>query len=934
MEYIGEHTLIGQVGHFFVLVAFSAALLACVSYFFASKDESLEKGSWLKIARLSFRVHSAAVFTVIGLIFFMIANQYFEYNYVWKHSNTIMPMRYIFSCFWEGQEGSFLLWTFWHVILGLILQFRAKKWEAPVMTTFSLVQVFLVSMVMGIYVFDFKFGSSPFTLIREMPDNIGLPWTMSETYLQLPAFADGRGLNPLLQNYWMTIHPPTLFLGFASTLVPFCYAIAGLWKGKLSEWMRPAAPWAFFGVMVLGVGILMGGAWAYEALSFGGFWAWDPVENASLVPWITFVGAAHIMLIKRKKKVPSYLGIILTLLTFILILYSTFLTRSGVLGESSVHSFTGNGMLEQLLVYLLFFIWLAVLLLIKKGPIRTIYIALTAILVLFDIGFTFSEFSFHAIAIVTFVALAITMCTISYVKNFPKEKKDDELWSREFWMFIGALVLLLSAFQIIVVTSIPVYNLIFGAEVAPPAEPIEHYNRWQLPFALIITFLMGMGQFLKYKKTDRKKFFKSLDIPFYATVALTALLIWMIGYDLAEEWQYVGLLFTGVFAVLANLDYLVRTLKGKFNFAGGSIAHIGFGLIILGALISTSKSDYISQNVTTVDIENLGESMNNNESILLVENDTFPMGKYYVVYQGRRLDGINMLYEVDYYNSKPVDYKQGDLIFTNQGLYEAAADHEASLDFAEDLGYWRPVQSTGELMSVAKPWQATEITDFAFTLAPRVQLSEKFENTPEPDTRHTLAYDIYTHVQYADLSDPSEQDSVPRTEDGYSEYTAHDVGVGDTVIASNTFIVIDSIVAIDTADYGMYAMAGKDIGSIVHISVIDGNLLAAHLEGLAILRDSVLPVSYELGLEEKGIKLQVANFRPGEGKITLGLSELEQEKQDVIVLQAIVFPAINVLWLGIILMFVGSFMAMRHRKKINLRAEKAEADGDSTDSEK
>jgi cytochrome c-type biogenesis protein CcmF len=104
---------------------------------------------------------------------------------------------------------------------------------------------------------------------------------MLPDYLSKEAFQDGRGLNPLLQNYWMTIHPPTLFLGFSSTLFPFVFAIAGLWRGDIKGWMRPAVPWAFFGVMILGTGILMGGAWAYEALGFGGFWAWDPVENAS-----------------------------------------------------------------------------------------------------------------------------------------------------------------------------------------------------------------------------------------------------------------------------------------------------------------------------------------------------------------------------------------------------------------------------------------------------------------------------------------------------------------------------------------------------------------------------------------------------------------------------------------------------------------------------
>ena len=223
-------------------------------------------------------------------------------------------------------------------------------------------------MLLGIYVGDLRLGSSPFVLIRQLPENLGLPWTGIADYLtRIPQFADGRGLNPLLQNYWMTIHPPTLFLGFAATLVPFAYAIAGLWKGRFREWMAPALPWTFFGVMVLGIGILMGGAWAYEALSFGGFWAWDPVENASLVPWLTLVAAGHLMLVNKRKETSLFTTLLLTLLTFLLVLYSTFLTRSGVLGDTSVHSFTGEGMLPGLLVFMLTFVWLSVVMLLKAG---------------------------------------------------------------------------------------------------------------------------------------------------------------------------------------------------------------------------------------------------------------------------------------------------------------------------------------------------------------------------------------------------------------------------------------------------------------------------------------------------------------------------------------------------------------------------------------
>ena len=137
MEYIGEHLGIGKVGNVFVILSFVFALVASLSYFFAAKDND-DSASWKKIARISFRMHALSVMGIVGTLFVMLMNHYFEYEYVWHHSNRIMPMRYIMSCFWEGQEGSFLLWTFWHVVLGLILQRTAKNFEAPVMSVIAL----------------------------------------------------------------------------------------------------------------------------------------------------------------------------------------------------------------------------------------------------------------------------------------------------------------------------------------------------------------------------------------------------------------------------------------------------------------------------------------------------------------------------------------------------------------------------------------------------------------------------------------------------------------------------------------------------------------------------------------------------------------------------------------------------------------------------
>ena len=271
--------------------------------------------------------------------------------------------------------------------------------------------------------------------------------------------ADGEGLNPLLQNYWMVIHPPTLFLGFALTLVPFSFAIAGLWLKKYSDWIRPALPWAILGGAILGLGIFMGGYWAYETLNFGGYWTWDPVENAVYVPWLVLIATIHTMISYKNSETSLKASIILALATFILILYSTFLTRSGILGDTSNHAFTDLGLSGQLLIYLLFFTLGAIVLYIFRSS------------------------------------------------DLPRNEKEASVFSREFWIFIGALVLCMMAFQVLAGTSIPVYNkfvALFGVEkkIAPSADPIAFYSQFQIWFAIAIAVLSGIGQFLWWNKID------------------------------------------------------------------------------------------------------------------------------------------------------------------------------------------------------------------------------------------------------------------------------------------------------------------------------------------------------------------------------------------------------------------------------------------------
>jgi cytochrome c-type biogenesis protein CcmF len=802
INYIGEHLWAGQLGQISIIIAFVSALVAAIAYAFGARNDAAFS-DWKLLARSAFSIHIISVFSIIGTLLFMLYNGMFEYHYVWQHSNSEMPMRYIMSSFWEGQEGSFLLWLFWHAVLGAILLKTSKTWEAPVMSVFAMVQMFLVSMVLGINLGDvIRIGSTPFLLLREHPDFMNLPFLQNASYLDR---LDGRGLNPLLQNYWMTIHPPTLFLGFASTLVPFAFAIAGLWKKKYTEWMKPALPWTFFGVMILGTGILMGGAWAYEALSFGGFWAWDPVENSSLVPWITLVGAAHVMVVQKNRGQSLIMTFVLTTASFVLVLYSTFLTRSGILGETSVHAFTDLGMSGQLLVYLLAFLFLAIGLLVYNW------------------------------------------------KHIPKSKDEDSLYSREFWMFIGALVLIISSFQIMFTTSIPVWNKLFGTNLAPPLDPIAHFNSFQIPLAIILSILIAVTQYFKYKKTDPQQFSKALTIPFLVALVGTAAIGYFMHYT---NVMYIVMLFSSLFLITANLNYWVRVLKGKVKVAGASVAHIGFGMILLGAFLSTSKTQVISMNTSGTDVESLGSDgdFSNRENILMMKGDTLRMADYFVTYVGKKKEGVNVFYQVDY------------LTKTND-TYE-----------------------------------------LAFSLYPRVQTNPRMGNIAEPDTKHFLHKDIYSFVTYAEVEIEDEE----KQEDEYKNTSTEQVAPGDTLFAGTAIVIFNGFERdVDAAEHGIQE---GDIAVAASLTAIDISGKQYEVNPIYVIRDrTALPIPGEL--KELGLRFVINKVIPEEGKAEIAVYEKPDNYREFIVMKAMIFPWINILWAGCLVMIIGTILAMRRRLK-------------------
>lgn len=852
IQYNGENLWLGIIGNLFIALSFSAAFLATVSYFMAGRNGLIHTG-WKRLGRIGFMLHSLGVLGIIGTLFYILLAHRFEYHYAWQHSSRDLPSQYVFAAFWEGQEGSFLLWTFWHVVIGNILIWRSREWEPRVMAIFSVVQVFLASMVIGAIIdipglVQYKIGSNPFILTREHPSMAGLPFLNNPDYLLK---LDGRGLNPSLQNYWMTIHPPTLFFGFALTLVPYAYALAGIANKKYTEWFAPALPWTFVGIAVLGTGILMGGAWAYEALNFGGFWAWDPVENSSLVPWLTLVGGGHLMLIKKNKGTSLFVAFFLIIISFVLVLYSTFLTRSGVLGDASVHSFTDLGMTGQLLMYLFFFMWLPVVLIIPSFQSRLLYSSLSLVLLL--LGFYLNFNSTIKILYLVFGLGSLGLAGYLANRQFPQETQGESAFSREFFMFIGSLLLLISGLHLTFETSKPVINKLIGTNYAP--GNIDTYNKVQAVLAILITIMMGVSQFLLYKKNILDVFWGKIMRSIIIAAGLT-LLAGLIFKEFNNP-QYILLCFASGFTVIANADYIIRYLRKNLKMAGASLAHIGFGMIILGAVISAGHKKFISQNANRINLESLNPDFKNNENIMLHRGDTVPMYKYYLSYQGDTLIGNVAHYRVDYFTLK------------NSRLEKA------------------------------------------FTLYPKLIMNERMGNSPEPATKHFIDKDIFTHVTYVDVEKLKRKKNNEQPQ--YSDPQHFTIQEKDTVFGTRFYIVFEGLQAEtpldETSQTDSLFIQLKGVFSVYNVR---GQLLDQIYSQYEI-RNNYVYTKPGIG-EDTGLKIELERINPQDRTVEVNMSELKGGKMnDFIIMQAIIFPGINILWAGCVLMVLGIFLAVYYR---------------------
>lgn len=584
IQYAGENLMAGNIGRFFIFLSIFAGLLSLYYYIKAISAEEKRKPSIQKKGRLLYYIQAFSVVFTGGILLYLILGHHFEYTYVFKHSSVLMPGKYIISSFWAGQEGSFLLWSLLISVFGIGAMLTSKKLEAGVMIVVSSSVMLLMTMIMGVNFLGLKLGSNPFELLRLAEGNAGMDFFKNPNYLSF--ITDGNGLNPLLENPWMVIHPPMLFMGYASALFPFAFAFASLIQNDKRYWLKLTLPWILLSVALLGAGLLLGGAWAYQSLTFGGFWAWDPVENASLVPWLVLVAALHYIILTQKRDKYYWGSYIFSFLGFLTVVYASYLTRSGVLGETSVHAFGDDGLSVQLIFFMIVFTAVPLWLLIKRR------------------------------------------------KNIPSNDLPD-LMNREFMMLYGSIIILLSAFQVISTTSIPVFNKIFGSNLALSSDVVGFYNAWQMPFAMIVALLLGAVHFLNYENNDRRVFWKNLIYP-----GLIGLVISVLVFALDKDMLFAHALFLFfiIFAIISSLAYIFRFISKHRNLGAG-ITHLGFSIFLLGVLITFSNTKVLSENV-------MGATQGNN--VMLFKGQVKQVGDQLLNYSDSREERDEIFYQIDF----------------------------------------------------------------------------------------------------------------------------------------------------------------------------------------------------------------------------------------------------------------------------------------------
>jgi cytochrome c-type biogenesis protein CcmF len=496
-----------HIGSFTLLIALALSAYAFIAGIIALVRHDDRLGETARRAGIA--VFVAVTAASLALVLAAFRND-FSVAYIMHHSNRDLPVPYKFAALWSGQEGSLLFWSWLLATYGLVLRLRHKvdtQLIAYASVILSSVQVFFLLLV--------NFAAHPFAVVTGT----------------IPA--DGNGLNPLLQYPEMVIHPPMLYLGYVGMTVPFAFALAALiMKYPGEKWINITRRWTMVGWMFLTCGIFLGAHWAYAVLGWGGYWGWDPVENASLLPWLTGTAFLHSVMMQEKRGMMKVWNMWLIFTTFLLCIFGTFLTRSGVV--SSVHAFAQSGVGP-------WFVW--------------------------------------------FLALIFATCVFFYVKNrahLKSEHRLESLVSRESSFLFNNVLLLVSCFAVLWGTLFPVLSeWVQGTKVTvgPP-----FFNRVNVPIAMFLLLLTALGPLLAWRKTSFDSLKRNFLIP--SLVSLVVAIALVIGG--MKAWEDVSVLYSLMGITLSVL--VAATIISEFWRGGRVIARHNDSNVFAGMLQLTRRN--------------------------------------------------------------------------------------------------------------------------------------------------------------------------------------------------------------------------------------------------------------------------------------------------------------------------------------------------------
>ncbi len=573
------------------------------------------------VESLAIRAYHALVISSLlagAWLYYLFFSDNFAFKYVYEYSDRHQSFFYTLSAFWGGQEGTYLLWLILNCMFGYLVLRWADTLRNWAMVIYSAINLFFLLILLHL---------SPFALLSF-------------------AAPDGLGLNPLLRDPWMVIHPPIVFIGYAIASVPFSLVIAAFITRQYDDLPRKVFPWVAVAALMLAGGNILGGYWAYKTLGWGGFWAWDPVENSSFVPWIIALALLHGLIIERRSGALRRTNLLMAAFLFLLVIYGTFLTRSGVLADFSVHSFTDLGTNQYLIGFMIFF------------------------------------------TLLTLVLFALR------ARELGGKPMNYDFYGREFSLFAGMVVLFLFGVVVLFWTSLPVLTTWFTD--TPRAADVATYNSFAQPLAVVIALLLCLSPFTTFANHStsewKKTFFIALmialvlgfglfmgilktDFVFAAVFALVTLGLAMFAARrenlrviapsiisliavaaiawLFEVRDYMQLLFFGVgaAAIVSNFIVIAGFFPARWKVAGGHLTHIGFGFTILGVLASsaftTSEKVVIDKGKTgqafglTVQYNGLAGDMRqpNNEVLLVLSHGTDSYEARPQLYFSERMQG-------------------------------------------------------------------------------------------------------------------------------------------------------------------------------------------------------------------------------------------------------------------------------------------------------